>query len=118
MGQVRKFKAYLEPEQRKRLEAIAHTGHAPAKKILHAQILLMADQEHPQGRWKDEQIARAFAIPSARYGGVLWRTVKRLRSIAVCAPSRPPHRSWTGRKKPSWWQSAARRRPKGVSVGV
>lgn len=59
MSQVRKFKVYLEPEQRKRLEAIAYNGHAPVKKILHAQILLMADQEHPQGRWKDEQIARA-----------------------------------------------------------
>jgi transposase len=62
MSQVRKFKVYLEPEQRKRLEAIAHNGHAPVKKILHAQILLMADQEHPQGRWKDEQIVRALGV--------------------------------------------------------
>jgi hypothetical protein len=61
MGQVRTFKVHLEPEQRKRLEAIAHKGHAPAKKIRHAQMLLMADQEHPQGRWKDEQIARALS---------------------------------------------------------
>jgi hypothetical protein len=62
MGQVRKFKVYLEPEQRKRLEAIAHNGHAPVKKIVHAQILLMADQEHPQGRWKDEQIVRVLGV--------------------------------------------------------
>jgi transposase len=62
MSQVRKFKVYLEPEQRKRLEAIVHNGHAPAKKILHAQILLMTDQEHPQGRWKDEQIVRALGV--------------------------------------------------------
>jgi transposase len=62
MSQVRKFKVYLEAEQRKHLEAIAHNGHAPVKKILHAQSLLMADQEHPQGRWKDEQIARALGV--------------------------------------------------------
>lgn len=62
MSQVRKFKVYLDPEQRKRLEAIAHNGHAPVKKVLHAQILLMADQEHPQGRWKDEQIVRALGV--------------------------------------------------------
>lgn len=62
MSQVRKFKVYLEAEQRKHLEAIAHNGHAPVKKILHAQMLLMADQEHPQGRWKDEQLARALGV--------------------------------------------------------
>ena len=56
MGQVRKFKVYLEPEQRKRLEAIAHNGQAPVKKIVHAQIVLRANQEHPQGRWKESRL--------------------------------------------------------------
>ena len=41
---------------------ITHNGHAPVKKVLHAQILLMTDQEHPQGRWKDEQIVRALGV--------------------------------------------------------
>jgi hypothetical protein len=76
MSQVRKFKVYLDPEQRERLEAIAHNGHAPVKKILHAQILLMAAQEHPQGRWKDEQIARALGVPRNTISRVRWRFVE------------------------------------------
>jgi hypothetical protein len=105
MGQVRKFKVYLEPEQRKRLEAIAHKGHAPVKKIVHAQILLMADQEHPQGRWKDEQIAHALGVHRNTISQVRRRFVEKAksrRSIAVRVPSRLLHRSWTGRKKPNW----------------
>lgn len=57
-----KYKVYLTPQQREKLSAISRNGSAPAKKILHARVLLMADQQHPQGRWKDIQIAEALGL--------------------------------------------------------
>ncbi|MGB3491655.1 MAG: IS630 family transposase, partial [Elainellaceae cyanobacterium] len=46
MGRGKKYekKIRLSAEQRERLEDISRKGHAPAKKILHAQVLLMADE--------------------------------------------------------------------------
>lgn len=58
----RKYKVVLTQEQRERLENIRRNGRSPAKKILHAQVLLMADQEHPRGRWTDAQISDALGI--------------------------------------------------------
>jgi hypothetical protein len=57
MERVRKFKVYLPPEQRQRLEALTRSGQAAAKKLLHARILLMADEDHPDGRWPDSRWA-------------------------------------------------------------
>ncbi len=62
MKRVRKFKVYLSEEQRRRLDTLVHTGYAPAKQILHARILLMADEEHAQGRWHDEQMGRVLGL--------------------------------------------------------
>jgi hypothetical protein len=52
----------LNPEQRRRLENLRHNGHAPAKKILHAQVLLLADKEHPHGRYPDAHISRTLGL--------------------------------------------------------
>jgi transposase len=62
MASPRKYVVRLTAEQRQRLDDWARNGQAPAKKILHARILLMSDQDHPQGRWHDEQIAAALAV--------------------------------------------------------
>jgi hypothetical protein len=47
-----KNKVCLSEEQRQRLKDISRNGTAPVKKVLHAHVLLMAVQEHPEGRWK------------------------------------------------------------------
>src|SRR5207248_1665984 len=52
----------LAAEQRQRLEELTHNGHAPAKKILPAQILLLADKEHPNGRYDDAHVARVLGL--------------------------------------------------------
>lgn len=57
-----KHKVYLSPEQRQRLQAISRNGSAPVKKILHARVLLMADQDHLEGRWSDAQISEALDL--------------------------------------------------------
>ena len=57
-----KKKVYLSPEQRKNLESVSRNGHSPAKKILHARVLLMADQYHPKGGKTDMQISEALGM--------------------------------------------------------
>lgn len=50
----------LSDEQRQRLHDIAHNGQAPAKKIRHAQVLLLADRGRPDGPCSDPHIAHAL----------------------------------------------------------
>ncbi|MBE9100904.1 hypothetical protein [Vacuolonema iberomarrocanum] len=57
-----KHKIGLSEAQRQRLKDISRNGSAPAKKILHARILLMADQTHVEGRWSDVQISEAVGL--------------------------------------------------------
>lgn len=52
----------LSFEQRERLEKLTRNGSGKAKKILHARMLLMADQDHPLGRYSDQKIARALGV--------------------------------------------------------
>jgi transposase len=58
----RKLAVRLTVEQRERLESLVGNGSSKAKRITHARILLMADEDHPQGRYKDVQIAAALGI--------------------------------------------------------
>jgi hypothetical protein len=58
----RKYTVTLNPEARTRLEDLTRNGTAPAKKILHARVLLLSDQEHPAGRYHDHQIAAALGL--------------------------------------------------------
>jgi hypothetical protein len=61
-GSNHKHAVVLTAEARERLERISRNGSAPAKKILHARVLLMSDQQHAAGRYHDEQIATALGI--------------------------------------------------------
>src|SRR6185437_13965536 len=56
------YPVYLSDEQRQRLEDIANNGQAPAKKIRHAQVLLLADRHRPDGPWSDPFIGDALDI--------------------------------------------------------
>lgn len=51
------YPVWLTPEQRERLDAITRNGHAPAKKIRHAQILLWSDGHRAGGRLSSREIA-------------------------------------------------------------
>lgn len=70
-----KYLVQLTAEVRERLESIARNGSAPAKKIMHARVLLMSDQHHERGRYPDHQIAAAL--------GVHINTVARIRKLFV-----------------------------------
>jgi hypothetical protein len=56
------YQVHLAAQQRQRLGDLTHNGHAPAKKILHARILLLADKDHPAGRYTDGHIAAALGL--------------------------------------------------------
>jgi hypothetical protein len=56
------YAVQLSDDQRQQLLSITQNGHAPAKKILHARVLLLADKAHPEGRWGDAHIAAALDL--------------------------------------------------------
>ena len=58
----RKHSVRLSAEERARLETLTRNGKSSAKRILHARLLLMADQDYSEGRYKDTQIAKALGI--------------------------------------------------------
>lgn len=63
MGRGRTNKIRLSAEQRQQLETISRNGHAPAKKILHARVLIMSDEgEYGQQCWNDQQIGAALGL--------------------------------------------------------
>ena len=63
MSPRRQAPVLLTQEQRKRLESISKNGHAPAKKILHANVLLMCNEGEGSSRyWTDNEIAAALGI--------------------------------------------------------
>jgi transposase len=62
MSNPNKYKIYLSEEQRQHLKDISRNGKAPAKKILHARVLLMAEEDDPSGGWTDEKIASALGL--------------------------------------------------------
>ena len=71
MGRGRRDKVILSVEERKNLEAISRNGYASAKKILHAQILLMSDEgEIATQKWTDEEIASALNMHRNTVGRV------------------------------------------------
>src|SRR5262245_38043385 len=51
------YLVFLTAEQRERLDAITRNGHAPAKKIRHAQIRLWSDGNREGGRLSSLEIA-------------------------------------------------------------
>lgn len=81
MDGSRKYIVQLSAEARQRLEGIARNGSAPAKKIMHARVLLMSDQHHQAGRYHDHQIAQTLNIHI--------NTVARIRKLYVLQGEQP-----------------------------
>jgi hypothetical protein len=60
----KKYRVRLTNEERNHLEKLVRKGKAHARKLLHARILLKAD-ENGSASWTDEQIADAFEVSVA-----------------------------------------------------
>jgi len=75
------YPVHLTPEQRASLDEITRNGRAPAKKIRHAQVLLMSDRDRPGGRMTGPEVADAL--------GMHLNTVARIRKRFVTEGERP-----------------------------
>jgi hypothetical protein len=62
MDAPRKHVVRLDPDQRARLDDLTRTGSAPARKLTHARVLLLADAGHPDGQRPDTYIAAALGM--------------------------------------------------------
>jgi transposase len=76
MDGSRKCKVMLSAEQRQQLEEVVGKGKSPAKRIQRARVLLLADEEHPDGRWHDKQIAKILGIHRNTVARIRWRFVE------------------------------------------
>lgn len=69
------YRVKLTPAEREELSALVRKGKGVARRLTRARILLLADENQPQGAWKDAEIAQAL--------GVHPRTVERTRERCV-----------------------------------
>lgn len=69
------YKVTLTTEERTKLTAIVSKGKGNARRMRRAQILLLADENQPDGGWKDAGIAQALQAHP--------RTVERTREKCV-----------------------------------
>jgi hypothetical protein len=69
------YRVTLTDEERAGLTALVNKGKGVVRRITRSRILLLADENHGEGGWKDANIARAL--------GVHQRTVERVREKCV-----------------------------------
>ena len=91
---MKKYVVRLTSEERATLQRLVSVGKAAARKILHARILLQADQGSDGPAWKDEQIAEALAAHPRTIANVRQRLVEQGLEAALNRkkqdrPSRP-----------------------------
>jgi transposase len=66
----------LSNEEKAELKSLVSTGKAAARKITHARILLLADEDSDTGGRKDEEIATALQVGDATVARVRQRCVE------------------------------------------
>jgi transposase len=92
---MKKYVVRLTSEERAKLQRLVSVGRAAARKRLHAQILLQADQGPEGPGWKDEQIAQGLSAHPRTIANVRQRLVEQGLEAALNRkkqelPSRPP----------------------------
>jgi len=73
---MKKYVVRLTSEERTKLQRLVSVGKAAARKILHARILLQADQGPDGPAWKDEQIAQGLSAHPRTIANVRQRLVE------------------------------------------
>jgi hypothetical protein len=76
IGMNKKYVVRLTSEERATLQRLVSVGKAAARKILHARILLQADQGPGGPAWTDEQIASGLMVHTRTAAGVRERLVE------------------------------------------
>lgn len=98
----KKYKVTLNAGEREDLSIIVSNGKAAAKKILHARILLKADEGLFGSCWTDEQISKALEVSQRTIERVRQRCVEESIEAALIRKPRPrsSHQKFDG-KSPS-----------------
>lgn len=97
---MKKYLVQLTEEQRQALQQLTGSGVAPARKIMHAQILLKADSSEAGPAWSDEQIQQTFEVGLSTVERVRKRFVEKGLDEALNRrpqPERPEKRILNGK---------------------
>ena len=81
---MKKYRVTLTAEERESLAVLIAVGKAAAKKLIHARILLKADQAEGGPGWIDERIAEALDVSVATIERVRQRFVEGGLESALC----------------------------------
>ena len=80
---MKKYVVRLTSEERMTLQRLVSVGKAAARRILHARILLAADQGPEGPAWKDDQIAQGLSAHPRTIANVRQRLVEQGLEAAV-----------------------------------
>jgi transposase len=87
---MKKYSIELTEEQRQALKQVLCKGVAPARKIMHAQILLKCDSSEAGPNWSDAQIQQTFGVGTATIERVRKRFVEQGLEDALTRRPQPP----------------------------
>lgn len=73
---ARKYRVKLREEERSTLKVLVSSGKAAARKITHARILLLADENSESGKNTDESIIKALQVGPSTVARVRRRLVE------------------------------------------
>jgi transposase len=91
----KRYVVRLTADERADLQRLVRAGKAAARKILHAHVLLQADEGPDGPGWHDTQISAAFSVHPNTVAGIRERLVEQGLEAALNRkkqdrPSRPP----------------------------
>ncbi len=81
----KKYHVTLTPEERCELQQMISAGKAAARKLMHARILLKADEAEGGPGWSDPEIAQALDVGLS----TVWRVRQRLVEEGIAAALLP-----------------------------
>lgn len=87
-----RYRVTLTPQERKELEALTRNGKTPAKKFIHARVLLLCDASPEGPAWKVADVAEALGVTSRTIEHLKKRFVEEGLEAALVRKSRtrPP----------------------------
>lgn len=85
-----KYIVQLSEEQRQELKQLIGSGVAPARQIMHAQILLKSDRSEAGPKWTAHQLQEAFGVGETQVKHVRQRFVENGLQDALCRRPQPP----------------------------
>jgi transposase len=113
---MNRYTVTLNEEQRKELAKLVKSGTAPARKIMHAQILLKVDRGEQGPCWRHKQIQEAFGVGETLVMQVKKRFVTNGLKDALNRrpqPERPEKRKINGRQEAQIIATACTEQPEG-----